>query len=511
MQNPLLGLWCKWRSLILVSLISVVYFLGYTVGNFSAYSSGFSQKASSFRFTVLETRSGRNHSSVSLHEFGLSHFGCRVPCTLNCTSTAIGSQMEIHFDQEVSFNGWYLTTSTVHNPELDPIIFQLEAQKTPDSGWQTVGSSSSIQMRINDFAHRLEPFDMPRERGKVAEFSLGPQWQWFLVYAGISVNIMFFFPAQHLAFWRQDLDTLHFNTWYSALMITSISMIAMIGHMAERHTFLVSQHDLVSMLFWGTYGYITFRMKDKYLIDAVLAMCPFYVVRVALLERYVRGTTEWTEMIDSSQLAIVFVVILIKLIQMYTIYKSQWTGHSMKLSYNKLWQDLISDENEKSSLDELQAVVKTVDSLPSRSIKQRGFHWHCIHETQGYMDPSFWSASHFTDVPGLQDLGPSITCLDQLWAQAQALYILLQDKVGQWGHRNKAMEWCSDARGTHVYVPHAAESPGAKKGRVSIKSSRRIMQKLYRCYGNSKSSILDICRGALVLETSEAMTWTLKV
>jgi hypothetical protein len=177
-----------------------------------------------YRFTPLETRSGKQPFTPGIDALGLMFNGCRLSVT-NGAQLADGNTLYLVFDRPASMNGWYIKTPQNGPPEDDPVRFKIEAavgldpgtMKTlvnlktnpgPDFGntyiynstvvrelvksvvWKLAGSSNSFCHQSNTPLHVYDDYaEITTDRGADVLFDFRIKWP-DLVYM-ISVNLIF--------------------------------------------------------------------------------------------------------------------------------------------------------------------------------------------------------------------------------------------------------------------------------------------------------------------------------
>ena len=115
----------------------------------------------------------------------------------------------------------------------------------------------------------------------------------------------------------------------------------------------------------------------------------------------------------------------------------------------------------------------------------------------GALNPSSESNSSTSD-----SLGPAVTSLDQLFAQAAGMRFFLISKVQQWALASNGCFLSESPEGDKSYVlwESVATDPAAR-ARVRwapLKSPERALEKLLRSLQNDPSLLLDCCRERIV-------------
>jgi hypothetical protein len=451
-----------------------------------------------FRFIPLQLR-GNSTSAITepgIGEFGLLHRGCGLRAA---SSRAAGSNLVADFGKEVAMNGWWLTT--LDQPAvLDPVRFVVDVSHDGYT-WARCGASRfdavfALDQRAG-IGWAIGEHRTTLKRGGTEVFDMALPWQFavdhvlvFLVHSALIANVianvlcgrptqavssfvnshrccsaLYFISAFGYALEGNFLVCIVPATYSAQLFLQSLYQLGSRKSAIKLTTYNAAAHTIA-----GLVQYAAVFGGSRRIIDGFRNIIPLDIL-----------TSLGTAAVSLA-------------IHIYACHLHSCSLSSAKAlvaadhcAYNATWMVCLRDCRAVHALQRIEVFITSRWShLGSVELRQR-------------------SESRQAD-PQAQSQAPPINSLEQLFGQAAVLMAFLRAKAKGWALQSEGRfpvlqgdvtGGASGERDTVFELWRDIKKDGGMIRRVQwakIKSTKRAVEKVYRCYAGDISRLVDCCR-----------------
>lgn len=518
-------------------------------------------EAARYRFTALELRSGAVTDGfwegAEEWEFGVMFDHCQQTSSEPLEITTEGASQIIAFPTPIKMNGWYLVTSESQDPELDPVKFLIEAEVRAGA-WKVVGAS--VFRRTGFGEKKFMPgarFDTPTRRGATVKVDTRPSWEWYIGWMCSDVLIAFgMILAAALGVKGSEIrGKVSFElTWVLSFFFRVAPAISYLSMGQYRHCFEWWCWSVFSLLFP-----LGLMVAERSFITVVLLAGILLIVVQTINEALIFEEDEWFKR-SPPYLGITLCVLgsFFLLFRMYILGRSRRFITEDKRVYDSVWETLLEEPEIRSALVELKSLSAEIQHLirsnscharqynrQSKGVARESSHMRNstliragnnsgrkpprTDSTINVMGETYRSRTGLAiepgwvqrnlnifqflkgsiiypvelSIPGSIDEKRPVTSLDQLYAQAAGMNVVLKGKVQQWALRCNGMFQLKNLRPA-IFVRWAdAANDEQTRRRIKwgeIKTYNRAIEKLLRSYRSDVSQLCDLCRQTIVFE-----------
>jgi hypothetical protein len=453
-----------------------------------------------FRFTPLELRGPSElwtgTAGPGIADFGLMYRGCGMG---GSNMSIVDDSLVASFPGPVGINGWWFSTG-FKAASRDPVRFVLEGSRD-GATWELCGASRFMATpSMNNVAligWQAAAHNTTLARGAVEVFGLEVPWQ---------------FTVDHILVMLTHTVT---NLWACILQF--------LRRPIQSHRVIKASHIICSCLYFiSAVGY---ALNDSWSVAAIPAMYSFHFLGICYtyckMESFARflehasagfaaaGIVQYLVIFNNSEgakaifdgyravlpldvktaFATSFILCCIYLWAKHGVARSIADARAViaadEQEYDAVWAACLASRTDSKALDDIDAHMQA---------------------TWGYLRPS--TLRQCARSPQSGRLEP-INSFERIFAQAGAAAPLLRSKVKAWAfrsggsfpvqHPNDSGTGC-DGRGPESVCFERWEriaGDAEMMGRVKwskVKSEKRIVEKVYRCYAGDVSRLLDCCR-----------------
>jgi len=531
-SNPIAAALAKKQYVALFALISLAFW-AWTFSSALEVRAHGRVSSREFRFVPFETRNGT--AGADIHQAGVDLVGVLVEgCFYEARGTVVehkGSSLYVRYPEEVEVSGWYLVTSTTSPPDMDPRSFAFH-RLGDDGQWKAMGGSAWRFNAVQGLYLREGYFNLPLERGIRVPFDQRAPWHWALSKAGpmLTIAIVFmlllFFASKRMYYTGKYVlgggllccsllytisacaDTSVAGNWFSfwwwlvfASTLSGLSVIFIRRFFVQ--ALLITG---VGCLVVGLVEYAWYTWHLNGFLYATVAGTLILLAAFGLLWHRILVVRNVTRMIaDDAAL------------------------------YAQVWKRLCKEDGFKDDCEHLRRVCESAGGskkaratnkiAPAPSLAASGESnlsrsnsftdpsaisvirtLLFLHKSRGTID-SYYPAKQLSRInkfgsllPYANEAASTITCLDQLFAQATELDTFLTRKVKIWAYHSEGLVRLApqSAEDPLMWMPwKKAKNHRATEKRimwVPLKSPERAIAKSLKRYDREVHRLVDICR-----------------
>ena len=446
-----------------------------------------------FRFTPLELRS---HpilvvADPGVASIGLLHSGCGL---VGANISTVGTSLMASFPETVGINGWWFTTAS-QSVARDPTRFILEASRD-GAAWEMCGASRFVAVPSTADAAcigwSVSAHNTTFARGAVETFSLEVPWQFALDHMLVMMthtlgNLWVFLKASMHHPMEASRTLLGSTCICSALYLASTVAYVLHGNIAVaaipgvyalqfiHNSCLLSQVNILSEITWRVSAGFAAAGVIQYLI---------IFSNAEGVRTIVNGYRETLPLDVKTAFSTSFVgfcfFVWIKRGMARCVADARALVAPDQQAYGIVWSACLDSPSDFSSLERIDAHIRAA--------------W-------GHQRPGILRQRVGPSQAGVWSHMPPIRSFERIFAQAAVAAPLLRSKVKAWALQSGGMFPMIQAEeGTSRYcferwdsiIGHA-ELVGRVKW-AKVKSKKRAVEKVYRCYAGDVSRLVDCCR-----------------
>jgi hypothetical protein len=449
-----------------------------------------------FRFIPLQLR-GNSTSAITepgIGEFGLLHRGCGLRAA---STRASGSNLVADFGEEVAMNGWWL--STLDQPAaLDPVRFVIDVSRDGET-WTQCGASRFDAVFARDqragIGWAIAEHRTTLKRGGTDAFNMALPWQFavdhvlvFLVHSVAIINVivhlllgrpthavssfvishrccsaLYFISAVGYAL---DCDFLVCTipaTYSAQFFLQSLYQLG-----SRKNALKVTSFNAAAFSFAGLVQYAAVFGGSRRLIDGYRN-----IIQLDIITAFGTGAV------------CLAIHIYARRLHRCSVSSAQALVAADHNAYNSAWMVCLGDGSASFALKRIEVFITS--------------QW-------GKLRPAVLRQRSREADPQAQLRAPPINSLEQLFGQAAVLVMFLRAKAKGWALQSEGRfpvvqgDVTDDASGGQDVVFELwkdIRKDGGKIRRVrwaKIKSKKRSVEKVYRCYAGDISRLVDCCR-----------------
>ena len=451
-----------------------------------------------FRFTPLELR-GRPYEAVSgpgVSDFGLLYRGCGLG---GANRTTQGDSLVASFRDVVGINGWWFTTAQLPAAR-DPIRFVLEASRD-GSMWRPCGASRFVAVpSASEHAWMgwgVGVHSTTVARGAVEVFGLEVPWQFVLDHVLVMLthtlaNLIVF----GLLLLRRPMSVhrifLGSHCLCATLYLLSTALYALQGN------FVVASIPATYTLHFARVCYTLCKINSlsRFSANCLAGYVAAGVVQYLIIfsnlsgaQVIVDGYREALPLDIKTAFSASFIPFCCYLWAERGVARSVAEAKDLiaadEREYSAAWAAYIASPRDSAALDGIEVLVRTVwGSLRPGILHQR--------------------AGPSNSLKGRWEHTPPIYSLERIFAQAEVAAPLLRSKVKAWAllsgglfpvgaeedNRGERPLFSFERWGRITGIPEEM----ARVKWAKVKSKKRAVEKVYRCYAGDVSRLVDCCR-----------------
>jgi hypothetical protein len=458
-----------------------------------------------FRFTPLEMRRGPSGPWAALEGPGVSDFGLMYQrCGIGgANMSRDGSSMLASFYEPVGINGFWLQTGHQQDVAMDPVRFVVEGS-LDGASWALCGASRLMAVpSLSDVAligWQAAFHNTTLERGAVEVFGLELPWQFALDHVLVMLShFVCNLSAFVLLYLHRPLQA-HSMILKSHFMCAGLYSVSAAAYLLQGNMSVAAIPTVYALLFFGiSYA---FRSQDSMIRFHQNAMAGFliaYIVQYLVIFSSAEGTQAVfngyrkilpldvkTAFITSSIFFSVYLWAKIGLAR--SIAEARNVIASDEQEYNMVFTNLTASPSFADALNKIDTLVcKAWGHLQPGILRQRD------------------------GLPRSRHARP-IFSFERIFAQAGVAEPLLWSKVKAWALRSGGMFPLHDPESGTA----SCDSCEANQTRSdvferwdrivgdaelmrrvkwpTVKSEKRVVEKVYRCYAGDVSRLFDCCR-----------------
>ena len=453
-----------------------------------------------FRFTPLELRGDPSAvpAEPGIEEFGLLRHGCGIRAA---STRADGSSMLADFGEEVKINGWWLTTRD-QPAALDPVRFVLDVSRDGEA-WTRCGASRFDAVFARDqllgIGWAIGAHDTSLQRGDSVVFSMALPWQYafdhvlvFLAHTVFNAKLLFEMLCGNPTGALRAL--LRSYICCSVLYLTSA-----VGYALESDLLACSIQATYSVYFIS----LVFVLQEKRRSAVKYTGRTVCLFAAAGLVQYAAVFGGSRRLIDGYRQVIAVDILTAfgtsALSACFNCYARFLLHRSVSFAkalvaadqgiYNAAWAVCVEN-------DEAVGALRRMEKFIADKWRLRGVEWQ---PRQRIRDMDIFAQE--SAIENLQQLiGQAVVLMPFLRTKAKCWALLsegrfpvLQDDDAGAAGSAKFERWEDIAR------------DGEMVRRVKwakIKSTKRTLEKVYRCYAGELSRLLDCCRCAALARST---------
>ncbi len=454
-----------------------------------------------FRFTPLERRGPSElwtgTAGPGIADFGLMYHGCGIG---GGDTSIIDDSMVASFPEPVGINGWWFSTR-LEAAALDPVRFVMEGSRD-GATWELCGASRFKAMpSLSDIAFigwSAGTHETTLARGAVEVFGLEVPWQFtvdhMLVMLTHTVANLWAFAVH----FQQCPDQSHRVMLRSTFVIAGLYFISAIGYALQGNWTVAAIPGMYTLHFLGTcYTYCKMESVSRFQAHTSAGFAAAGIMQYLVIFNNSEGT--WA-IFDGYRAVLPldvktafttsFIFFCIYLWAKNGVARSIADARAViaadEKEYDAAWAACLASRTDSKALDDIDGLMQA---------------------TWGYLRPDI--LRQCARSPRLGNLQP-INSFERIFAQAGAAAPLLRSKVKTWAH------WSGGSFPVQHPDDDRAGCPGSvcferweriagdaeMMGRVKwakVKSEKRVVEKVYRCYAGDVSRLLDCCRYSIGL------------
>jgi hypothetical protein len=468
-------------------------------------------KGQHFRFTPLERR-GPSGSELwtattgpGIADFGLLLHGCGIG---GANMSTVGDSVVASFPEPVGMNGWWLSTA-FQATALDPVRFVLEGSRD-GANWELCGASRFTAVpSLKDVAligWQAAAYNTTHVRGAVEVFGLEVPWQFavdhMLIMLTHTVTNSWAFIAHILRYPIQC----HRAMQLSNIIGSRVYLISAFCYALQGNWTVAAIPAMYSLLFFTTsYTYCKMDSVARFQAHASAGFAAAGIVQYLV----VFGNSDGTRVIFDGYRTVLpldvktafatsFIFFCIYLWAESGVARSIADARAViaadEQEYDAAWAACIASRTDSSALEDIDMLM---------------------HATWGHLRPGI-----LRQCDRRSGYCKPIKSLERILAQASVAAPLLRSKVKAWALKSGGSfpvqhhddgESRFDGRGPQsVRFERWERIAGDPElmGRVKwarVKSEKRMVEKVYRCYAGDVSRLVDCCRCDMTASLS--MPW----
>ncbi len=500
-SHPFASLLCKqWFCKLLVSAICCLLI------SFALYLTLILErnvvKGYRFRFKVLELRCSTDYkfAKPAIKKLGFMKNSCgKEPVDLPFNQTLLNDGgVALLFPEPIELNGWWFVTEQ-HSIEYDPIRFVLEYSKLPSGEvWEQIGSSSWTWTWSGSFAWENGFYPTATGRNATEFFDISVPWVWTLHRLSSCAVLMVMVMLLLIVITKKH----HFKGKWIVILFCSFNAIL---NGAACILYLLSGQWKVAfvaggffVLDWGIPTILLFSETTLrvWLGIAGLAYPIIILVHYILLVKqpaklfgyYGRDLSLNVGFLEGMGYFGLFLCAYFKRRQ------SRKTASEIiqqdYANYDRCWWELVQNDDNCKTFKEMKIFTDQICPSQLNMVKQ---------------PRNIAGLDHNVEDKGTKpfDHGCIIYRLEQLFAQAAGLDIVLRHKIQGWALLTKGYFPIGEILSRWDYIKQKGLKTRVRWAK--LKSRDRALEKVYRSYKLDASRLLDCCRQSIYFKDVDSL------
>ena len=547
-SHPFAAALCKpWISVLIFLTSASIMFnlgLGANIIRMNALHTG-----NSLRFTALDNRSGIN--SLGFLRDSCSHESLTLEQRQSRNS--INTVITVSYAEEFTMNGWWISVPLASTDRF-PSRFYVEISSVPsdfsrtNENWKKVGSSSFFWTWSGSVLFFEGSFNLSRPSQEVktyikgqemvVEFDMRLPWIWSYAKWGSNIALICLtVSVSATSYLKRQMQ----GRWWCAFfwfIAHIVELLACIGYACTGQTALA----ILSVIFCASDLIFAFMLAfhEKYFrqLNGVCGSLFFGAVITHYL--YLESPQEIFGCYYGFENRGIFDGIALLMLscsgymaRMYSRRSAKQVIAESQSAYDICWSRLLHMDETSLAIKHIREFTESISEGLPRIVRQRGSvldEHTCDEHSFNNSNESFRALKRTrskSNVPissivnktlrvhpqqdncGSAELNASaqgalILDLDQLFAQAEVVDLVLQQKVQQWALISNGCFPVSSSAGSVVFERWdkiaGSEDMLANVKWGQVKSRKRAIEKLYRSYNCDVSRLLDCCRKSIIFE-----------
>jgi hypothetical protein len=459
-------------------------------------------KGNRFRFKVLELRGSSDYkfAKPAIKRLGFMKNSCGkelVDLPFNQTLLNCGG-LALSFSESIAINGWCFVTEQ-HSSEYDPVRFVLEYSKLPSGEvWEQIGSSSWTWTWSGSFAWENGYYPTAASRNTTEVFDIGVPWVWTLHRLSSCVVLIVMVILLLVVITKKH----HFKGKWIVVLFCSINAIL---NGVACILYLVSGQWKVAFVAGGFFvfdwGIPTILLFSETTLRVWLGIAglayPFII-----LVHYIWIVKQPEKLIGWYGRDLMLNVGFLEGVGYFGLFlcanfkrrQSRKTASEIIqqdfANYDSCWWKLVQNDSNCKIFKRMKIFTDQICSPQLSVVRQ---------------PRNVAGLDHNVEDKGTKELenGCIIFRLEQLFAQAAGLDIVLRHKIQAWALLTKGCFPIDETLSRWDYIKQNVLETRVRWAK--LKTRDRALEKVYRSYDLDASRLLDCCRQSIYFNEVDSL------
>jgi hypothetical protein len=533
-SHPFAAALCKpWVSVLTVILFASITFnlgLGVNLMRKNALHTG-----QNIRFTAVD-----DHSVAGISSFGFLNDACshKSLSILHWQSQNINKkELTVTFAEEFSMNGWWVSIPLASIDQF-PTRFYVEISGWTNDSWTKVGSSSFFwtwsgsvtffegSFNVSQPSQSVKTYVQGQEM--VVEFDMRLPWIWCYAKGFSNTMLIFMTVSVSAASYLKRQMQGRFLCAFFWLMVHFVELLACLGYLYIGQTALAMLSGVFSASDLIYAFMLAFHEKFYRQLNGVCGSLFFGAVVAHYLyldspQQVIGCCLGFENRGVVEGIGLLMLSFSGYMARMYSRRSAEQVIAELHSAYDNCWKRLLQLDDKALDIKLLGEYTDSITRHLPKAIRQRGsasdeqvpaekifkrtrsklnLSACTVADKKCQVHPQHEYSGKEESIPDSQ--GALVLDLDQLFAQAEGVDLLLQLKVQQWALLSRGCFPVISSENTVTFERWEKIAcsedmlANVKWGRV--KSRKRAIEKLYRSYNCDVSRLLDCCRKSIVFD-----------